>query len=202
MGGLNSYPMIDTGNPFTVIDTYNAAQYNNGARCPLGTTVTIPLPQAALASAAGRGAYLTCKYVRYNSTANPTAVTGPAPVFFTDETLTTVTGVSTEALASNALNFCAGWLLPSTSATYSLGTAFTAAALNGNYVWIGLRGFIPAAISATSVGAGDLIIPATGNFTVARGQAGTTANNSINPLAIALTGISSLLSDIYAILPW
>ena len=183
-----------TGNPYTVLDTYNTALYNNGARMPLGSLARIPLPAYNVgATPKGAGSYLTAKYLRYLSTANPATVAGPSPVYYVDETLETVSGVESEGLG---VNFIAGWMLPST-ATTSIGTAFTAAALNGNFVYVGLKGFIPAAISVTSTAVGDALIGASGNFTVARVAAGTAPTNRV--LGWALTAIASGLSDVLAV---
>lgn len=198
MGGLNAFGVIDTGNPFTVLDPFVSGAYNNGARMPLGTKLEIPLNPTLVGSPAkGVGSYLTVRYVRYLSTANPATVGGPAPVYYTDESFTTVSGVSTESLGG--VNLLAGWLLPNTSAN-SIGAGFTAAALNGNFVFIGLVGFIPGAISVAATVAGDNLIGAATNFTVARVAAGTAPTNTVG--GVALTAVSGGLSDIYAILPW
>ena len=187
------FPVIDTGNPYTVLDAYNAALYNNGARAPLGTLARVPLPVGTVGSPAkGLGSSLAIKYVRYLSTANPAVVGGPAVVYWTDLSFTTVTGVSTEGLG---VNFAAGWLLPNTVSI----SGFTAAQLNGNFVWIGLSGYIPGCVSVGSTAVGDSLIGAAGNFTVARVAAGTAPTNQ--SLGWAATAVSSGLSDVVATLP-
>ncbi len=188
-----SFPFVYTGNPFTVLDTYNTALYNNGANMPLGTIVNVPLPAYNVGTTPkGAGSYLVAKYLRYLSTANPATVAGPAPVYYVDETFETVSGVESEGLG---VNFIAGWMLPST-ATTSIGSTFTATALNGNFVFVGLSGYIPAAISVTATAVGDALIGASGNFTVARVAAGTAPTNRV--LGWALTAVSGGLSDVIA----
>jgi hypothetical protein len=186
------FPVIDTGNPYTVIDTYNTALYNNGARMPLGTLAQVPINPASIVN--GRGSILVIKFVRYNSTANAAVVGGPAPVYYTDETETIVTGTMSEGVANNA-NSIAGLLLPNTVSI----SGFTAAQLNGNFVWIAVSGFVPACIAPASTAIGDAIIGATGAFTPARVAAGTAPTNQI--IGWARSAVASGLCDISVSLP-
>lgn len=213
---LGVYGTVD---PFIPSGTTTPAIQNNGARNPVGVIAFFPSPLAAgwtvgggnvLATANGAGSGLWCKYVLYKSTANPATVGGPAPVYYTDETFTTVSGVNTEALggggASAGLNSIAGWLLPNTSTgQYGIGAGFTNTVLNnggnGSYVWIGLAGFIPGAIAAASTAIGDAVIAAAGNFTTGRTAAGTAPTNKV--LGWALSAVSGGLADVKAdILPY
>ena len=172
----NEYPKIGANalnNVFGVVDPYVAGSGGsdgNGALNPLGTLWTAPSPSQGsigLATAAGYGCYTTYKYVRYSSTANPTMVAGPAPVYYTDETFTTVSGVYSEGLNSG-VNACAGFMLPNTGsvAGVGLGSGVTAALLNGNYVWIAVEGFVPSCYLSTGA-ADNAIVGASGNFAVA-----------------------------------
>ena len=164
-------------------DPFNAALPNNGARNPLGSIWTIPSPSQSgeaigLTSAGltthtqlGYGCYLTVKYLRYQSTGNPAMVGGPAPVYYTDETFTTVSGRYSEGnpAATGEVASVAGWLLVNTSTTagIGLGTAISATILNGSYIFVATLGFVPGCyISdyANITGAGLGIMGASGDF--------------------------------------
>lgn len=156
---------ISTGNFSTTIDTYDAgltSPYNiHGARNPLGAAYvanpgTLGNPN---------GTATKYRYVRYLSTANPaiTAVTGPFVVFWTDATYTTVTPVSTESL-TGLLTEVAGLAMPNVTAMPGL----TAAQLNGNYIWIAVGGYVPAAfMNAYAAAIGTPFAGSATNFTPA-----------------------------------
>lgn len=206
MSIMNEFPKISSNlgaglGVYGTADPYNSTQINNGALNPPGSVSCIPSPSqssTALQTSKGYGSFLWIKYCLYKSTGNPSTVGGPAPVYYTDETMTIVSGVSTESIGG--ITCCAGWLLPSTVST-GAGSGFTNTVLNnggnGSYVWIGLAGFIPGAISATSVVAGDGLVPAATNFAVARAASPTIYNVS-KLIGIALTAVSGGLSDIIA----
>jgi hypothetical protein len=153
----NEMPVIGPnplGNVYGVVDAYNTALPNNGALNPLGSVWTIPSPSqggnTTLATATGYGSFLTVKYVRYNSTANAAVVAGPAIVYYTDETFTTVSGTFTEGnpTGTGSTSAVAGFMLPNKGTVAGIGlgtTAFTAALLNTNYVFIAVEGFVPSA---------------------------------------------------------
>jgi len=204
---LPNYPVISsnlvTGNGiFGTADPYNANLQNNGALNPLGSLYYLgPGEGGVQSSGNGRGSGLWVKYVLYKSTDTTAVKTGPAPVYWTDETFTQVTDIQSEALAASA-NLVAGWLMPNTTA---LGTsAFTIAILrnggNGSYVFIGLSGFIAGAQSAGSVAAGDLLIGSATAWTPARIAAGV-ASTAYPILGVSQTAVASNLSDVVATLP-
>lgn len=119
------------------------------------------------------------KYVRYNSTANPSLNAYPSVVYYSDESGTTVTGVSTEAqggAAAGAVNLPAGILLYNSTASGLTGAA-SATALNGNWCWIQVGGLCPAVAvpSASTPLVGSSYITAAGNFLLANQAAGTNA---------------------------
>jgi hypothetical protein len=173
MGVFTGYSRISTGgNPFTTVDTRDTTKPNNGALNGLGDLYFIP-PNSALPPGNGGGAGLLIKYCRYNSTANPAVVGGPAPVYYTDQTFQTVSGVSTEGFAG--INSVAGLLLPNSVSISGL----TATLLNGNFVWVAVNGWVPGAIAPASTVAGDAIIAAAGNFTPARVAANTAPTNKL-----------------------
>jgi hypothetical protein len=126
--------------------------------------------------------------VQYKSTAQPAPVAAPAPVYWTDETMTTVSGVSTESVAG--LNGLAGYLMLNTTSLSSL----TAAQLQGAQCLIQVAGVITGATSPASIVAGDWIIGAAGNFTPGRVAAGTAPG--YKPYGRALSAVSSGLCDI------
>jgi hypothetical protein len=191
------------GGVYATCDPFNSALPNNGALNPLGSVWTIPsLSQGggyagtyALGMSSsgaithtlnGYGSFLTVKYVRYKSTSNPAMVAGPAPVYYTDGTFTTVTGKYSEGnpAATGEIASIAGWLLvnPATaSATGTgMGSLISATILNGNYVFIGVQGFIPACYitdttNVTGVGQGLM-----GDATSNSGLFATTLVTTIN----------------------
>jgi hypothetical protein len=176
-GPSNQNATITTGNFRTTVDLFTATQPGtyplpNGQKNPLGTsyydaTVSLAFPS-------GLGAKY--RYVRYNSTANPALLAAPAPVYWTDNTFTTVTGVLSESLGGAAgINNVAGYLMPNTGDL----TTLTAAILNGNFVWICVGGLVLNAIVPASTAVGDAIIGATGNFTNARVAANTAPTNKV-----------------------
>ena len=187
--GFNEFPKIGANalnNVYGVVDPFVAGSGGsdgNGALNPLGSLWTIPSPSnggnTLLATSAGYASNLTVRYVRYLSTANPAVVTGPAPVYYVDETFTTVSGVFTEGIISGAgsANSIAGFMLPNSGVVAGVGlgtTAFTAALLNSNYVFIAVEGFVPAAhvVAGTQ---SQLVMGAAGNWTTAVQTAGNRA---------------------------
>lgn len=177
------YPIITSNlkagyGAYGTADPFNAALVNNGAQNPVGSLYFQPAPSMggtlAVTSTTGYCSGLWMKYVLYKSTANPAMVAGPAPVYYTDETFSTVSGVFSEGnpAATGNSSSLAGFLLPNTGAIAGIGvgTAVTAAILNnggnGSYVWIGLMGFIPSAfVGALAVG--NPVSGVAGNWTLA-----------------------------------
>jgi hypothetical protein len=177
------YVRISTGNPYTVLDTV--------ARNPVGSIYSPPVNESLPLSTKGLGAQPVYKYVYYNSTANPAPVAAPAPVYWTDETFTTVSGVATEAL-SVTLGVCiAGYLLPNSTAISGL----TAAELNQSYCFIQIGGLLVGAYAGGSAGAvGDVISgAATGNWSY---TAATTVAATNKILGIQLTAQASSTFDV------
>ena len=99
--------------------------------------------------------------VYYKSTGNPAPLSAPAPVYWTDETFTTVSGVNSEGLANN---YPAGYLMINTTDVPTL----TAAQLNGttkypSQVFIQVAGLLKGAIATTGTaggtGVGSWVVP-------------------------------------------
>jgi hypothetical protein len=120
------------------------------------------------------------------------------PVYWTDETFTTVSGVFTEGnpAATGNLNSFAGYMLPNTASVSGL----TAAALNGNWVFIQTSGFLAGAYVPAATAIGDALVGAAGNFTLARVASGT-APTSIR-CAQALTAIAAGVADVLVNTDW
>lgn len=139
---------VTTGNFRTTMDKFDANKLNNGAVNTLGCAYYDNGPQPPLVANVN-GVVTKYRYVRYNSTANSVAVqAAPAAVYWTDATMTTVTGKVSEALG--AQGFPAGLLMPNSTDI----TGLTAALLNGNFVWIAVAGIVLAVASAAAA-AGD-----------------------------------------------
>jgi hypothetical protein len=157
------YVRISSGNVTTTLDA--------SARNTLGCIYSPPPPTTAVTSAKGYGAQPVFKYVYYNSTANPAPVAAPAPVYWTDESFTTVTGVTTEAYSAGTGVTgvaIAGYLMPNTTALSTL----TAAQLNQSYVWIQIGGLLVGAYAPTAGAA------AIGNFITGLGAGNWTSTSA------------------------
>ena len=128
------------------------------------------------------------------TTANLTTAGGPAPVYWTDETYTTVTGITTESLG---LNFVAGYMLLNTVTGYgSGGTALTAAALLGAQILIQVAGYLKGAYNPTSgtAGVGNWIEGYAGTLTSQYVAAGTAPG--YRTLGVQATAVASGLCDV------
>jgi hypothetical protein len=113
------------------------------------------------------GSQLVYLLVNYKSTSQPAPTSAPAPVYWTDNTYTTVTGVYSESLIG--YNGIAGYLMVNTT-SYS---GLTAALLQGAQVLIAVAGRLVGGVSPASIVAGDYIIGGSGNWTPARVAQGT-----------------------------
>lgn len=166
---------VTTGNFATVNDAVltGVADYENtgGARAPLGVIVD---------SLDSSNRILMYKYVQLTSTAVPTLIVGP--VYYTTNTFTIVTPVSTEG--GFGVNGIAGILL-NASATYN------------NYVWIQVYGYLASIVVAASTAIGDSLIGTAGNQLTARVAANTAPTNTV--VAMALTAVSSTKSDVLVV---
>ena len=192
-----------TGNLYTSIDTYLAATVaeNNGATCPLGTRYTYPLgtqlsPTAGfgyVSSGIGLGVPLTICYVRYNSTTNPDFLANPGVVYWQDTTYTIVTGAVGDAADGN--NSIAGYILINTTNYPGSKTgAQLKAIVQGNFVWIVVAGYVPAATAITSTAAGDYLIASATSFTPARIASGS--NITARVVGQAATALSGAVADV------
>lgn len=176
---------------FGQIDTYNTALYNNGAFNPIGGSYIIP--SAIASGSAGSGAALIVKYVRYNSTSNPNCVGGPAVVYWADETYQVVTGKFSESYSTSTgdANSVAGFLLINTVNSGKTGAAL-ATALNGNFTFIAIGGFVAGCAVPASTAIGDLMT-GTGDFVLTRTATGTWTTTI--PVGLSRGAVSGGLAD-------
>lgn len=127
------------------------------------------------------------------TTANLTTAGGPAPVYWTDNTFTTVTAITTEAFATSPIAFPAGYLLLNTVDLPSL----TAAMVLGAMLLIQVAGYCKAAYAPTTTagaGIGASIVGIAGTFTSSTVAAGTAP--TYQPFGRQLTAIASGLCDV------
>jgi hypothetical protein len=187
----NPLLQIDTGNPRTFL--YNASlspisiYAGQGENQVLGQRYSDVVNKSAANPGGSPAIYML---VKYQSTGNPAPVAGPAPVYWTDNTFTTVTGVNSEAFVGG--NLLAGWLLPNTTDMPSL----TNALLNGSQCLIQVAGYCKGAYAPTTTGAvGATVSGSAGNWTstgTAQGTAPLMASFGIQ-LTAAAGGLCDML---------
>jgi hypothetical protein len=173
---------ITTGNFRTALDPFVAgfAGYPNnpGERNPLGAAYYDSTGSASNPWGVP-GKY---RYVRYNSTVNPTPIATPAPVYWTDATFTTVSGVESEGLYGPSS--VAGLMMPNTTSLPSL----TATTLNGNFLWICVGGYVSGVTVAGAAAGSTIISAASGNFALLQLAVGTAPTYRVIGYATTATG--------------
>lgn len=191
-GNYLPYARVSSGNVQTTLDS--------SAKNTLGGLYAVPAPFPTTAvfsttsgsSTSGYGAPPIFKYVYYNSTTNPTPVAAPAPVYYTDESFTTVSGNAAEAYFTTQGACVAGYLMPNTTAYSGL----TSTILNQSYCWIQVAGFLSGAYNpttSTNPGQGSLITGlTTGNWA---SQVINTAT-ALKVLALQWTAIANSVCDV------
>lgn len=214
----NEFPYVSTGNLYTCIDTYastistqppsNSPSWPNGAYNPIGSAFLLApgsyfVPAVNYPSASGSlnskgwGAPMVVRYVRYNSTTNANLLATPGPVYWTDETYTTVTGTFSEGnpAGTGNGNSMAGLLLLNSSATSLNETgALAATALNGNFCFIVTKGFVPGVTVNGSAAIGATQVGTSGNFTFANVASGTapTFTHYVNVVSAPASSIADV----------
>lgn len=188
------YARVTTGNPQTTLDA--------AAKNPVGALWAPPTPYngatfstTATDSTAGLGAPPVFKYVYFYDSADlsESMQAAPAPVYYIDESFSTVTANAADAYFTTGGACVAGYLMPNTTA---LGTSNTATQwytqLLQSYCWIQVGGFLPGALqpsTRTGAGAGSYITGlATGEWA---SLVNTTVAASSRILGIQWTAISS-----------
>jgi len=165
-GNFAPYARISSGLVTTTLDA--TARNTVGALWspPAPYPTTAVFSTTAAGSTSGYGAPPIFKYVYFNDAAalTGTAQVAPAPVYYIDESFTTVTPNAANAYFTTAGACIAGYWMPNTTA---LGTSNTAAQwyaqFIGSYGWIQIAGFGSQflAPTATSAGLGNPIYGAT-----------------------------------------
>lgn len=150
------YVRVSSGNVQTTLDSTE--------RNPVGCLYSPPANMGSPLSTVGLGAQPVYKYVYYNSTTNPNPVAAPAPVYYTDESFSTVSGNAAEAFYTTSGACIAGYLMPNSTAVSGL----TNTELNQSYCFIQVAGLLAGAYAPTTQTAaaqGNYIYGATtGNF--------------------------------------
>lgn len=122
------------------------------------------------------------------TTANLTTFGGPVPVYWTDNTFSTVTAISTEGLA---LNFAAGFMSLNIIDVPSL----TAAQVLGAQLLVQVGGYLKGAFAngAGTAGVGNWIVPVAGTGTTTGVAQGTAPG--YRPFGVQMTALASGLCD-------
>lgn len=198
----NQLLQIDTGNPRTylfnpslglgVITPYQGIGENQ----VLGQRYFDAISATAANPSGSPAIYMLVKYLSNSAIADAdlTTAKAPAPVYWTDNTFTTVTAITTEGIGGTTLGlaFPAGFLLPNTTDISGL----TAAMLKGAYCLIQVAGYLKGAYmsSSSNAGIGSWIEPAAGTFTSAFVAAGSAS--TYQPFGRQFTALASGLCDV------
>jgi hypothetical protein len=184
-------PYARFANPQTQLDAT--------AKNPVGCIYSLPANQNLPLSTKGIGAQPVYKYVYFNAVAAPTAVAAPAPVYWTDESFTTVSSHAADSYSNGtgvAGVAIAGYWMPNTTA---LGTSQTAAQwgtqFQQSYGWIQIGGFLAGGWAPTAGAA------AIGNFItgLATGDWSSTSAATITAgrlLGIQYSAVAASICDI------
>jgi len=195
----NQLLQIDTGAASTYL--YNSSSAfapwkGLGENQVLGQRYTASVNATAANPSGAPAIYMLVQYLSTSAitTANLTTVAAPAPVYWTDETYTTVTGISSEGLG---LNFVAGYMLLNTTTGVGLsGTALTAALLLGSQMLIQVAGYLKGAYAPTTgtQGVGNWIEGVAGTLVSQSVVAGTAPG--YRTLGVQATAVASGLCDV------
>lgn len=180
---------ISTGDPRTTIDAYNSSLPNNGAQNELAEAYYY---KAGVSASNPAGYWQKLRYVRFNAANNGAVLTVPAPVYWTDEARTTVSGNTSDGF-TGTLADVAGILLICNNSTIGK-SGFNNTQLNGNFVWICVGGLVPSATCPNSQAVGDYLIGASGNFTTGRIASGGNLTNAV--IGIAMSANNANTADV------
>lgn len=186
----NQLIQIDSGSPLTYL--FNASVSPISVYANLGEIQVPGQRYFSVGNATAANPYgseTIYKLVTYKSTAQPAPTSAPAPVYFTDNTYSVVSGVESESLIG--LNGIAGYLMVNTT-SYS---GLSATLLQGAQVLIAVAGRLVGGVSPASIVAGDYIIGASGNWTPARVAQGTAPG--YKTYGVAETAVASGLCNIW-----
>ena len=196
-------PYVRFANPFTQLDVTAKNTPGTIYSPPPGTfTATGAGPvfsTTAVGSTAGYGAPGVFKYVYFYdaSALTGTAQIAPAPVYWIDESWTTVTPNAADAWVTTGGVAIAGYWMPNTTA---LGTSLTAAnwylQMIQSYGWIQIAGFASQVLQPTGGGAAtDYIVGSTTGSWASTAQTTAPATGQ-RLLAVQLTAAVATLCDV------
>jgi hypothetical protein len=198
LGASNQLIQIDTGKATTYL--YNKSLSPISVYADIGEVQVLGQRYIGYANATPSNPYgspAIYQLVKYLSTsalttANLTTAGAPAPVYWTDNTFTTVTAISTEAFATAPLAFPAGYLMLNTVSLPTL----TAAMVLGAQLLIQVAGYLKGAYAPTAGtnGIGSWIEGAAGTFLTTGIAAGSSP--TYQPFGRQLTAIASGLCDV------
>jgi len=186
----NQLLQIDTGKVLTYL--YNptlgfAPWAGLGENQVLGQRYFAVVNSTAVNPSGAPAIFVLAKYL---STAQPAPVAAPAPVYWTDETYTTVSGVEAEGNGLG-INSGAGYLMVNTTSVPTL----TAAILQNSLVLVQVAGYLPGAYGPTTGGGpGASIVGSAGNWTSTAITVGTAPTG--RTIGYQVTAISSGLCDV------
>ena len=195
----NQLIQIDTGSALTYLKNTSGSVFSYaglGENQVIGQRYFAAVNATPTNPSGSPAIYMLVNYLSTSaiSTANLTTAGAPAPVYWTDNTFTTVTGITTEALGGTTLGlaFPAGYLMPN---IVSL-TTLTAAQLLGSQVLIQVAGYLKGAYvsGSTAPGIGAWIVPVAGTLSsnsIAAGSATT-----YQPFGRQMTALSGTLCDV------
>ena len=164
------------------------------------TAATYPTSYNAANASGSPAVYMLVQYSPASAItkANLTTAAAPAPVYWTDNTFTTVTGITTEGIGATTLGlaFPAGYMMVNTASL----TTLTAAQLLGAFVMIQVGGYLKGAYcSGTSnPGIGSWIVPVAGilsSNSIAAGSARTYQSFGRQLTALVSTNYCDVLVD-------
>ena len=193
-------PYVRFSNPTTQLD--------NAAKNALGAIYAPPSPYPSTGnlsvttgqSAAGYGAPPVFKYVYFNAAAAPSAQIAPSPVYWADESFTTVTPDAAAAFFVTGGAMVAGYWMPNSTAL-GLSAVNTAAIIGAtfqqSYGWIQIAGFLPGALVPSTLGsdaAGNAIQGLTTGSWASTSNAALQASGRV--LGIQLHASASSLVDV------
>ncbi len=195
----NQLLQIDTGTASTYLynsTTAFAPWKGLGENQVLGQRYFASVNATATNPSGAPAIYMLVQYLSTSAitTANLTTAAAPAPVYWTDETYTTVTGITTESLG---LNFVAGYMLVNTTTGVGLnGTALTSTLLLGAQILIQVGGYLKGAYNALSgtAGVGNWIEGYAGTLSSQYIAAGTAPGYRV--LGVQATAVASGLCDV------
>jgi hypothetical protein len=195
----NQLLQIDTGKASTYLynPTTGFAPWKGlGENQVLGQRYADVVSSSATNPSGAPAIYMLVQYLSTSAitTGNLTTVAAPAPVYWTDETYTTVSGISSEGLG---LNFVAGYMLLNTTTGIGLsGTALTAALLVGSYILIQVAGYLKGSYAPTTgtQGVGNWIEGVAGTLVSQSVVAGTAPG--YRTLGVQATAVASGLCDV------